>query len=1131
MIFPKILVIEDNPISQRLIRMTLATEGYTVVEASDAETALARAKAGPPDLVLMDLGLPDMDGLDLLKRLRELPGLGSVPILAVSGYVAKLEQARRGGAGFADILTKPVEPDMVLRAVEAHLPPLDTASLPGRARRVVVADDDPVQLRLLAKRLEHLGFLITPVEDGVKALQEIRRSAPDAVVADVLMPQPDGFRLCLLIRQDPTLSRLPVVLATSSFVDSEDQRLSESVGANALVLRTPGFEAVVEALLAALREEAPPCATRVGDLLEQEYSQRIVHRLERRASLNVELSRRCSLQAAELAVLTGISESLTKQIAPDLSLVLEQCLDAGGVSAGALFEIKEGGLARRAAVGLSEARIKSLGAWLDVRLEETFQHDGPTTITRDMPCADEARGVLMELDVASLVLLPLSSQGERVGLLILVSQSETLGNQDWLTFVRNVAAQLGQALALARSFMAVADSEGRFRQLAENIDEVFWLTDPTMSKMFYLSPAYERLWGRSCASAYERPLSFIEAIHEEDRPRVAEAIQRDFPRGRFDSTYRVVGLDGSQRWVHARGFGVRSASGELVRIAGIAADVTGLRTAADLACFTAEVGVAVTVTEDARGALGRCTDAAVARLGVAFARIWEFNENENLLQLKASSGLYTHLDGPHARVPLGELKIGRIAATREPHLTNDLLNDPVVDHEWARREGLVAFAGYPLQFHGKLVGVFAVFSKKPLDERALGAMRTAADVIAVALRRKEEEREKEAVAAQFRQAQKMEAVGRLAGGVAHDFNNLLTAIMGYSELMLTRLRHDDPLRHDVEEIRKAGNRATALTRQLLVFSRHQVLEFKVLDPNAIVKDIERMLGRLIGEDIELRVLPGRGLGRVKADAGQIEQVILNLCVNARDAMPRGGRITIETANVDLDEHPNGARNPVRPGRYVMLAVSDSGAGMTQEVLSHLFEPFFTTKEPGKGTGLGLSTVYGIVQGGCGNISVKTELGKGSTFKVYLPRVEEELTEELTPSEEIPLRRGSETILLVEDDDLVRELAHTILLLNGYQVIVAPNGGAALLACEKHQGSIDMMLTDVVMPEMSGKELADRLAHVRPGLKILYFSGYTSGVVLHDDVVGSGSAFIQKPFTPKELARKVRQTLDATPQHV
>jgi two-component system cell cycle sensor histidine kinase/response regulator CckA len=429
-----------------------------------------------------------------------------------------------------------------------------------------------------------------------------------------------------------------------------------------------------------------------------------------------------------------------------------------------------------------------------------------------------------------------------------------------------------------------------------------------------------------------------------------------------------------------------------------------------------------------------------------------------------------------------------------------------------------AVAGEPMTFHVEWKSGSYACHVEPLrdsDGQVSGAICMSLDIT-----------DRKQLEEQLRQAQKMEAVGRLAGGIAHDFNNLLMVIQGYSDLLVERLPDGDPLRRNAEQIQMASQRASSLTRQLLAFSRKQMLAPKILNVQSVVAEMEKILRRLIGEDVQLETSSAPDLGLIKADRSQIEQVILNLAVNARDAMPQGGRLTIETANVELDASYSHPPAVLSPGRYVMLAVTDNGCGMDAETQAHVFEPFFTTKEKGKGTGLGLATVYGVVKQSGGYVWVYSEPGRGTSFKIYLPRIEETAVpagRDGKSETQIP-ERGSETILLVEDEKGVRELAREYLASSGYTVIEAEDGHTALELAAMHVGPIHLLLTDVVMPGISGRELAERVSQIRPGIKIIYMSGYTDQAVVHHGILRNDAVLLQKPFTLMTLAGKLREML-------
>jgi PAS domain S-box-containing protein len=380
---------------------------------------------------------------------------------------------------------------------------------------------------------------------------------------------------------------------------------------------------------------------------------------------------------------------------------------------------------------------------------------------------------------------------------------------------------------------------------------------------------------------------------------------------------------------------------------------------------------------------------------------------------------------------------------------------------------------------------------------------------------------------QLLQSQKMDAIGRLAGGVAHDFNNLLTVIIGYSELLLYQLQPNDPIRSSIQDIHKAAERAASLTSQLLAFGRKQIFQTKIIDLNSLIVNLEKMLGRLLGEDVEIKVSQSLDLKKIVADPSKIEQVIINLALNAREAMPEGGKLIITMANVELDEQYTREHIDVKPGQYVILAISDTGYGMDEKTLEHIFEPFFTTKETGKGTGLGLATVYGIVKQSGGHIWVYSEPNHGTMFKIYFPQAVEANGVQVKTDELDQSPRGTETVLLAEDEDLVMNLATRVLREKGYSVIKASNGEEALQIAHTYKGKIDLLLTDVVMPRISGRALANKIGLVRPDIKILFISGYTGDAIAHRGILEPGTAFLEKPFTPASLALKVREVLDSS----
>jgi two-component system cell cycle sensor histidine kinase/response regulator CckA len=624
--------------------------------------------------------------------------------------------------------------------------------------------------------------------------------------------------------------------------------------------------------------------------------------------------------------------------------------------------------------------------------------------------------------------------------------------------------------------------EELFRLISENAADLIAVVDMQGNRI-YNSLSYERVLGYSAEEL--RSSSSFEQIHPEDRERVKEgaAEARGTGVGR-PMEYRFRHKDGTWRVLESTASVIRDSKGEPEKLVIVNRDVTERKRAAE-AVLRSETSFRTVVGDAPYGIFKANLAGKLVMVNPALEKMLGYTSEDELLAVNLASGVYRH---PAEQEKINELFL------RDRHFKD-------VEVEWKRKDGAfisVRCSGWPIK--DEIGTDMEVFAEDVTERRVL-------------------ER-------QLRMAQKMEAVGRLSGGIAHDFNNLLGVVIGYIQVIKRTLVPGQPSYEYAEEIEKAGQRAVALTRQLLAFSRQQVLEPVILNLNTLVSEMQKMLPRLIGEDIQLNLILDPIIGQVKADSGQIEQVVMNLAVNSRDAMPDGGILTIQTANAELDaafarEHPGSV-----PGQYVMLAVTDTGTGMDPETQAQIFEPFFTTKGRDKGTGLGLATVYGVVKQSNGYIAVESEKGKGALFKIYLPRIEEPVA---TRSESIqaPLTvRGSETILLVEDAEPLRMLAQLFLKENGYHVLTAADGAKAQQVAAQTPGPIHLLLTDVVMPGINGRVLAERLAPLHPAMKVLYMSGYTDSFIAGHGVLEEGIHLLHKPFTEEALMRKIRELLDA-----
>ncbi|HKV05819.1 MAG TPA: PAS domain S-box protein [Candidatus Acidoferrales bacterium] len=641
-----------------------------------------------------------------------------------------------------------------------------------------------------------------------------------------------------------------------------------------------------------------------------------------------------------------------------------------------------------------------------------------------------------------------------------------------------------QQLQIHRIRRQLVEREEMFRLISENAADMLAVVDMEGRRLFN-SLAYQKILGYSTEEL--KGSSSLEQVHPEDRARVQEAADQARRTGVGASLrYRIRHKDGTWRVLESTSSVIQNEHGEPEKFVIVNRDVTERERASE-ALRLSEAGFRSVIENAPYGIYRASTSGKLLHANPALQRMLGYESEGELLQKNLAADLYCDSKA-HQRI------VDLLASQKG-------FKD--VEIEWKRKDGELVKArcsGRLVEDQGRQTGSFEVFAEDVTEKRLL-------------------ER-------QLQLAQKMEAIGRLSGGIAHDFNNLLGVIIGYSQVLKQKLGAGSALLEHAEEIEKAGQRAASLTRQLLAFSRQQVLAPAVLNLNSLMADMGKMLPRLIGEDIELVLKLDPGIGRVKADQSQIEQVVMNLAVNARDAMPQGGELVIATADVTLDlaytrQHPGS-----REGRYVMLSVADTGVGMNAEILTHLFEPFFTTKERGKGTGLGLATVYGVVKQSGGYIWVESELGKGSAFQVYLPRIEEPVSQSAPPVSPAASYCGSETILLVEDADSLRKLAHALLEQNGYRVLEAANGAEALKVVEQQRKRIHLLLTDVIMPGMNGRVLAERLAPMQAGLRVLYMSGYTDSAIADHGVLEAGTFLLHKPFTEETLVRKVREVLDA-----
>jgi PAS domain S-box-containing protein len=1111
-----VLTVEDNPITRRVIRIALQAQGYCVEEAQDKLSALRAAAATSPDLVVLDAVLPDCDGLQLLGELRHQARGRELPAVVVTGMASRSDELSAGA--ITHFLAKPVDPSRLLEIVCAYLQPPTTS---GGGRLLLVVADELLRLKLATVLLHNEGYDVETAEGAREGLAKARARPPIAIVADVLMASVDGFSFCAEIRRDLRLAEVPVVLICSSHPEEADRELARRMGADALVARTPSLRQAVAALRESRRSTREAGSPAGAETLAALHRQRLKAQLDLETARGRALQVQFNVQSIALALVKSLADVLRKPFDTPSAIgeALVQCLDAAGLSTGLLYRIESANRYRLHALA---------GVPIDQRpdAQSCFGHPEllhwilraarPVALQAGTPGIPTGTSdLLRRLGHSSALGVPFYVLGKSFGVLLLAADTQNLATGTWLEFADSLAAQLGEAMALGQSLSRLAASEVRYRTFMEQANDAI-LIGGTDRRIQVVNDAALRLLGKERGEMVGR--AYEDLVAAEERTDSARQMQTLLADGKVRVERRhFLRADGTRIPVEV--------SCSLVRVGGESAviailhDLTerqrreeALRNGVERIRLLLDSTAEAIYGIDLEGNCTFCNRACAEMLGFARSETLIGRNMHALMHGRRADGSpYPAEECPTHRVLAGG---SAVQVDGEVFWRDDGGSFPV------------EYRCQPIWRGGVLAGAVVTFVD--VSERIAGATH---------LRKLE---------AELLQAQKMESVGRLAGGVAHDFNNLLTVILGYGNLLLRPLAGQPELRRQVETILQAGYSAAALTRQLLAFSRTQLLVPTALDLNALVAHLEGMLRRLIAEDIEFATDLAADLGCVLADPGQLEQVIVNLAVNARDAMPNGGRLTIATRNcgapgprADLEDAPlaagggSAAAPSAQPGAavmehascapagYVMLSVSDTGTGISEEVMQHLFEPFFTTKEETKGTGLGLAMVYGIVHQSGGRIEVESPPGGGAKFIIYLPRTDQPA--EVAPHDSGVTPKGSGTILVVDDHADVRGLACVVLEDLGYSVLTAASSDEALRISDQHVGTIHLLLTDVIMPRVSGLALAEKLSARRQGIRVIFMSGYT------DRTVGSaplppGVTLLQKPFDPEALAQQVRQAL-------
>ncbi len=1003
-------------------------------------------------------------------------------------------------------------------------------------QRILVVDDKENNVYFLRALLEGAGYAVDSATSGAEALEQARRTPPDLLVSDILMPVMDGFTLCREWKKDPRLRAIPLVFYTGTYTDDRDRAFALSLGADDFITKpqepAPLLERLQGFLGAAARTPAPDVAKEDPGAYLRQYNETLVRKLESK----MEQLERDLIARTQAEENLRVSEVRFHELFQNMSTgiaIYEASPD------GQQFCFKDVNQALLLGTGLSRPEI------IGKRVEDIFPG------VAEMGLLDMFRRVWK---TGASEMLPARPYVDP-------RMTRWFDNHVYKLPSGEIVALFDDVTEEMQAKNALVASEARFRSFVENANDIVYSLDSN-GVFTYVSPNWTEILGHAPADVLGHPIA--DFLHPDDLPACLAAIHRAQPGHKIAGIeYRVRRLNGDWRWHMTNGVALPQGPAGKLTFIGISRDIhdhkqnESFRLLADsvLAILNQDLEFPEAIQKilDALQHATGC-DAVAMRLkqGEDFPFFAshgfppDFLESENSLLARDPQGqILRNPDGRPRLVCTCGLVLSALTNALSPFSTPDgsaWTNDashlvrlsPTDDPRLAPRnrcihEGYSSLALIPIRAKSEIIGLLQLNSRSPdvFSPPIIDAIEDIAGHLGQALMRKQAEEEKDRLQSQLNQIQKIDSVGRLAGGVAHDFNNMLQVILGYVELAMRQMNPDDPLYDDLLKVRKAAERSSNLTRQLLAFARKQVISPRVIDLNETVEVSISLLRRLLGERIDLVWYPAPDLGPLLIDPSQIDQILTNLCINARDARPNGGKLTIQTGTVSFDPS-HCARNPAHlPGQYLLLSVGDEGSGMAPEILAKIFEPFFTTKEVGQGTGLGLSTVYGIVKHNRGFIDVASQPGQGSVFTIYLPCHEGDPTINSTPSSQnLSGPRERETILLVEDEPSILALGDAMLRKLGYKVLSAESPRQAIALAEKTPGPIHLLLTDVVMPEMDGRELAKHILAIHPDIKRIFMSGYTADVIGHKGIMDSGIQFIEKPFTMAILASKIRAVLDA-----